>query len=171
MVQVKTELDIALLTEVQTILSDLGKNVVVEYYDDSSAAKWNPTTFEIDSPATTNITLKATPPFPYKGGFTTADAIELGDMQTFVSGVDVDLTVWTPRAGLLLSVPIETDTQLIYTDIWRIKFAGPIFSGAKVVLWEFVLERSGQKHISPTVLAPSAVSIPVVTLTPTVLNP
>lgn len=168
MVQAKTELDILLLEDIQQILADLGKNVIVQFY--TGIAGWDPNNWEVSNPDVTEITLKGTPPFPYKGGFTTSDAIELGDMQTFVSGLDVDLSVWTPRAGLLLSVPIDTDTVTVYIDTWRIRFAGPIFSGARVVLWEFILERTGQRSIPPTILTPSAVLIPVLTLAITVVN-
>lgn len=171
MVQAQTELDIGLLVPIQELLASLGKNITVRYFDDSADAVWNPTTFEVTDPATTDIVLKATPPFPYQGGFTTSDAVEIGDMQTFVSGLDVDLVIWTPRAGLLVLVPIETATVQVYLDTWRIKFTGPIFSGAKIVLWEFVLERTGQRHISPTIISPSAFVIPIVAPAVTVLNP
>lgn len=152
MVQVATDLDVALLAAVEEILDAYGKDI--EIISDNPNAGWDPTNYAIMNSAPVTRTVKATPPTPYKNGYTSMDAINVGDMQTFVSGPDVDPLVWEPRTGDVVRVPIDTNTTRLRFDTWKVRNVGPVMSGARIVLWELVLDRIGivkpVRVLSPT---------------------
>lgn len=152
MVQVATDLDVALLAAVEQILDAYGKDI--EIISDSPHAGWDPSSYTIKNSAPVTRAVKATPPTPYKDGYTSLEAINVGDMQTFVSGPDVDQAVWEPKTGDAVRVPIDTNVLRLRYDTWKIRSVGLVMSGARTVLWELLLDRVG--IVKPiTLLTPS----------------